>query len=94
MKRKINDFIKGICILCAVLGWWGALYPQFTLLDDTYRTVQTERNVIESKTADNEICLEIMLAKPEQIRLKSRLLTELKELQSQRREVNESGVEQ
>lgn len=102
MKKKRIGLLRGICIICAALGWWGALYPQFTLVDGTYRfaqeqedsSVQTERNVVESKPVGNELCLRIMLAKPEQIRLKSRLLTDLKELQSQRREVDESGVEQ
>ena len=25
--------------LCALWGWWGMLYPEFTLTEDTYRVV-------------------------------------------------------
>ena len=32
---------------CAALGWWGALYPQFTLLSGTYGII-CEENIEES----------------------------------------------
>lgn len=90
-------FIKrGISIvltLCAVLGWWGALYPQFTLLRGTYRIVYEDTSVQE-RTAEtdsiedtepqidsSELYWEILDADRSRIRLKSRLLTDWKTLQ-------------
>ncbi|MCM1089609.1 MAG: hypothetical protein NC092_08065 [Butyrivibrio sp.] len=79
---------NGIAILavCAAMGWWGALYPRFTLLESTYEIVyenETEE-ASESHTdtetgsavGGSELYWKILDADCSQIRFKSRLLTE------------------
>ena len=68
-----------ILTLCAILGWWGALYPQFTLLRGTYRIVSEDTS--ESQIDSSELYWEILDADRSRIRLKSRLLTDWKTLQ-------------
>ena len=45
-RNRIGQELRRIfgCVLtgCAVLGWWGAIYPQFTLLSGTYEVVCEE----------------------------------------------------
>lgn len=81
MKRTIS----GILAICAAWGWWGALYPQFTLLDGTYRIVNedtvadTGETVIESELDSSELYWSVLGADCSQIRFKSRLLTDWRE---------------
>lgn len=81
MKKTLS----AVMALCAALGWWGALYPQFTLVDGTYRIVKeesatdTEECVTESEPEGNELYWSILDADCSRIRLKSRLLTEWSE---------------
>lgn len=79
MKKTVS----AVMALCAALGWWGALYPQFTLVEGTYRIVNEQTNaeacVTESEPMGNELYLSILNADSSQIRLKSRLLTEWSE---------------
>lgn len=76
-----------VLTLCALWGWWGALYPEFTLLRGTYRIVCEDgsvpggTNVIESEQDSRELYWEILDADSSRIRLKSRLLTEWNALQ-------------
>lgn len=37
--KRVKDLLYVLCTLCAAWGWWGAVYPQFTLLDETYNVV-------------------------------------------------------
>lgn len=80
MKKTIS----GIVVLCAALGWWGALYPQFTLVEGTYRIVQEDtvsgEDMAESELEGSRLYWSIMDADHSQIRFKSRLLTEWREL--------------
>ena len=53
MRRQgLRDLcINGLSVLltcCAVFGWWGALYPEFTLLTGTYEVVYEEADQKES----------------------------------------------
>ena len=81
MKRTIS----GILAVCAALGWWGALYPQFTLVEGTYRIVREDAvensvdSAIESEPDKSELYWSILDADCSQIRLKSRLLTDWRE---------------
>jgi hypothetical protein len=83
--------------VCAVLGWWGALYPQFTLMQSTYEivreddAVQSGENVVESELDSSELYWKILDADCSHIRFRSRLLKDLNALQEQRREMHESG---
>ena len=81
MKKTLS----AVMALCAALGWWGALYPQFTLVDGTYRIVMEETVqgtaacIVESEPEGNELYWSILDADSSRIRLKSRLLTEWSE---------------
>ena len=35
----MKKVVSGIMAICAAIGWWGALYPQFTLVEGTYNIV-------------------------------------------------------
>ena len=72
---------KLICtglVLMAALGWWGALYPQHSLNQDTYRivsedgTVQRGDDVVEWENGDT-VYMEILNAESGKIRFRSRL---------------------
>lgn len=41
-KLIIKNIVPALLAGCAALGWWGALYPQFTLLRGTYEIVCEE----------------------------------------------------
>lgn len=81
MKKTLS----AVMALCAALGWWGALYPQFTLVDGTYRIVEEETaqgnaaHIMESELKGNELYWSILDADSSRIRFKSRLLTEWSE---------------
>lgn len=81
MKKTLSALIA----CCAAFGWWGALYPQFTLVEGTYRIVQEENAATEeqkeagSKLKDSELYWSILDADCSQIRIRSRLLTEWSE---------------
>ena len=103
---KKRNAISAALAVCAALGWWGAIYPQFTLLRGTYEivceeegqrgdeAVQSGESVIESEPDGAELYWEILEADCSRIRFKSRLFKEWNALQEQRREVHESGSQQ
>ena len=81
MKNK-QIKIRLIAALCAALGWWGLLYPEFTLTPDTVRILcESEDGAQESAESawdsDNSLYLELLGADRGSIRFRSRLLTEL-----------------
>lgn len=53
-----KNAMSAILAVCAALGWWGALYPQFTLLQGTYEIVYEEDECSdgtqEKDSADSE----------------------------------------
>lgn len=81
MKKTMS----GILALCAAIGWWGALYPEFTLVEGTYRIVcedevaKAEENMIESELDSSRLYWSILDADCSQIRLRSKLLTDWRE---------------
>lgn len=94
-----------VLAICAAMGWWGVLYPQFTLLESTYEivyeneteteTAETYESLSEAETESgfggSELYWKILDADCSRIRFKSRLLTEWESLQKQRRIDHESG---
>jgi len=94
MKKKIEIFLQKagmtgqklavfrmVCTLCVALGWWGMLYPDFTMTPDTYQvvweeTVQQEASMLEWDDQE-EIYDLILKADSGQIRFKSRFLSRI-----------------
>ena len=75
MKR--NDWRMSLQILmslCALWGWWGMLYPEFTLTEDTYRVVYEEDDAEESP---RELYRRLLQAPKGQVRFRSKLLLQL-----------------
>lgn len=71
MKLKLK---KAIWLIYA-FGWWGVLYPEFTLTEDTFRVVWVngeKREEWDEKSA-TEIYCELLQAEPKQIKIKSKL---------------------
>lgn len=93
-----KNAISAVLTICAALGWWGALYPEFTLLAGTYEIVYEEDEARDEENASESdggaLYWDILNADSRHIRFKSRVLTDWKTLQEQRREVHESGEQQ
>lgn len=78
----MKKIMSGCLVICAAMGWWGALYPQFTLMEGTYEIVQeTEAGdeKIDSELDSSELYWSILDADCGRIRFKSRLLTDWRE---------------
>ena len=80
--KKMKNGIRIITVVCAALGWWGLLYPGLTLTPDTVRVVCEDENGEEAAqerrwTFDDGLYLELLGTDRENIRFRSRLLTEL-----------------
>lgn len=97
MKR--NKLVLSVHILlsvCAVFGWWGLLYPELTMTPSTYRivyedaTVQEQDNMVEWDF-DDTIYWDVLKADRNQIRFRSRLVSNVSALQEQGRGIHESG---
>ena len=78
-KRKIS--IRITATLCAALGWWGLLYPELTLTPDTVCVICEEdgKEYFTDKewSFDDSLYLELLGTDRDNIRFRSRLLTEL-----------------
>lgn len=80
MKKK-KSFLRIIVSMCAVLGWWGFLYPELTLTPDTVKVIATESEVQAVRTAwdfDSNLYQELLNADLSQITFRSKLFTDLK----------------
>lgn len=90
-KKILHRLVQGVRILTVALacyGWWGVIYPELTMLPSIYEIVYEETEATEARLyrpvrsgrmeSDSQIYWKILEADPEQIRFKSRLLTELK----------------
>lgn len=85
-KFIIKNIIPALLAGCAALGWWGAIYPQFTLLRGTYEIVceedeQCGESMMESELDGAQLYWDILEADCSRIRFKSRLFTEWDALQ-------------
>ena len=82
---------------CALWGWWGMLYPEFTLTEDTYRVVYEEDDAVPSKSEENvwnenaeaagesprELYRRLLHASKGQVRFRSKLLIQLQKWMEQ-----------
>ena len=96
--KKNKDIIpfRICCVICAALGWWGILYPELTMTPSTYTIVSADGSVQNAEEVvewefDSDIYQEILNADSSRIHFKSRLLTNIKELQEQGSEIHDSG---
>lgn len=78
-KERIR--IRIITVLCAALGWWGLLYPELTLTPDTVQIMceedGSEYPVDREWSFDDNLYLKLLGTGRDNIRFRSRLLTEL-----------------
>ena len=69
--------------LCALWGWWGILYPEFTLTEDTYRVVYDEDDAEIAEESPRELYLRLLYAPKGQVRFRSKLLIQLQKWMEQ-----------
>lgn len=93
MKKYGNRIVilRALLTLCAVLGWWGALYPEFSLTPDTYRIVDAAGREVECEASEEELYREIFHGDRSRVRFRSRLLTNLTALWEQGRGNENAG---
>jgi len=75
MKQKWN-YIRTVLVLCAAFGWWGMLYPEFTLTPETCTVVEEDGTVWDAEKMQamrNDLYRMILEADEGQIRFKSKL---------------------
>lgn len=86
MKKgwKRYQELRLVLAICAAFGWWGTLYPEFTLFPDTCRVVVCEENqdqdVRELSKQPNELYRAILKADADQVVIKSKLWEEIRKL--------------
>lgn len=51
-KGDWQTHVQILMTLCALWGWWGMLYPEFTLTEDTYRVVYETVDAEQSDSAE------------------------------------------
>ncbi|MCM1113687.1 MAG: hypothetical protein NC399_10595 [Muribaculum sp.] len=91
MEKTKWRMMQAALTLCAAFGWWGALYPQFTLLKGTYEIVCEEESGMSGGDRAEEpdgggLYWDILNADSSRIRFKSRLLTDWNAFKEHRRE--------
>ncbi|MDR0963146.1 MAG: hypothetical protein LBM60_00835 [Clostridium sp.] len=86
-KKKITVFLRISLCLCALYGWWGVVYPQYSMTPDTYRivsedgTVQEDDDLLEWRFSD-DVYQKALEANPDQVRFKSKIWMLFKDLLS------------
>ena len=85
-KKEWRASLQILMTLCALWGWWGMLYPEFTLTADTYCVVYEE----DAETAGNEqgvsareLYQKLLQASKGQVRFRSKLLMQLQKWMEQ-----------
>ena len=71
--------------ICAVLGWWGLLYPQLALTPDTVTVIpSSEDGNFEEQSLkwdfDGSLYLDLLNAGPDKITFRLKILTDLSSL--------------
>ncbi len=85
-KNRVMLVFRICCCICAAFGWWGVLYPELAMTPSTYTivyedtSVQKQEEVVEWEF-DSGIYEEVLNANRSQIRFRSRLFMNLRELQ-------------
>ncbi len=99
IKGKSFLILRIMLALCASYGWWGVLYPEFTMTADTYRvvyeagTVQEDGEVVEYDF-DDSIYETVLKSDRSRLRFRSKLLMNLTALKEQESDLHDSGKEQ
>lgn len=100
MKRIWAGMKTTLCI-CAVLGWWGVLYPELVLTADTYRICDDNRQDIQEEQDTREgqnpptgqdIYWNLLKADRSEIRFRSRLCAEWNKFMEAFNESDENGT--
>ena len=83
MKKRLG--IRITTGICAVLGWWGLLYPQLALTPDTVAVIpSTEDGCFEEQSLkwdfDGSIYLDLLNADPGKITFRLKIFTDLSSL--------------
>lgn len=96
---KLFWVLRIVITLCAAYGWWGVLYPEFTMTPDTYRVVYEDSSVQENGEVveykfDDSIYETILKSDCSRIRFRSRLLVNLTALKEQESDIHDAGKRQ
>ena len=103
MKRVLTGVKTALCI-CAVLGWWGVLYPELVLTAETYRVcddngqerqdIQAEPDIREGQNppTGQDIYWNLLKADRSEIRFRSRLFAEWNKFMEAFNESDENGT--
>ena len=80
MKKKFLG-IRVALGMCAALGWWGLLYPELAFTPDTVAVKVEDKNGVLQDIAvewdfDANLYRELLSAGPDNLILRSRLLTD------------------
>ena len=81
MKKKWVGF-RIILSMCAVIGWWGLLYPELTLTPDTIKVIAEDENgnpeaLVPEWDGYGSLYLDLLRAGEGKITFRSKLLTNL-----------------
>lgn len=77
--QKLAAF-RMVCTLCVALGWWGMLYPDFTMTPDTYEVVWEDaesEHEMQEWDSEEEIYDLLLNADSGRIRFKTKLLSKI-----------------
>jgi hypothetical protein len=79
-KRTENIRLKVCAVICAALGWWGLIYPDFTLTADSCRVVdENGEAVTDDKSTGAELYRAVLQADREHVVLKSRAVEAIRQ---------------
>ena len=86
-KGSIRIYISQLAILSVLsAGWWGMLYPEFSLSEDTFsvaleqkKTEKTSdsKDMFAEKMSGSEAFWALLEAKPDEIKIKSKFLDDV-----------------
>jgi len=81
MKKRL-PVVRFLISMCAVLGWWGFLYPELALTPDTVKISVEEgedctKALPTERRIDSSLYLELLNAGRDKITFRSKLLTDL-----------------
>ena len=93
--KRIRTGVKVILCVCAVLGWWGVLYPELVLTADTYRICgvnESDEQNVQSHSAEQDIYWDLLKADRSEIRFRSKLLIEWNKFMEALNESDQNGA--
>lgn len=99
-QNKLQISFRIFVTVAAALGWWGVLYPEFTMTPDTYKIVYEDTTPQEYYVQEPEEVVEwnvnhhiyetVLGADRTKLRFRSRLLMNMTAWCEQERGINES----